>query len=644
MLEVKSIYSGYFIGVFPYIFNVSHLSLNSWIAWCQVYYYFKRFKYAIYGAFSIFAGNTVWWVNFSASRHLVNKATFKKRKRIWRVKKFRDKIYGSYRRLKRRYLALFDITDQYLRLDYRLDRPEDLEEYLLLKITASLFYLSRIFSTGKKHRTLKNFTAYSEGIFNLPVSFVSISSSEYYANRRSKFFFKVFLLRRIYFSRIIAKHKYQYNYRNFNGNYTERAVLRFFRSRFRRFVNRLKRLRRRYYYYFKARRSRRLRFKSRGHLITSRGGHLRLRVFSIFYTLLQESDFTQLIAIFLKSKQENFINRFYHTRRRRLCTHYGTKEFRAKYWSWRVEKFNNFILSLNLGLGSPRGSSATKRVVNPLKFSYLQFSCYPRALNEELSLRQRSFIFEKTLTTTFHYFFYKRYKYNLQFKNKSLFAALPHWGRAVQSGYVSRTPVLNLDRAILEKLRLARQAEWIFRKPVKLNRRRYLVYFRHSLQHRPAFFYQTIFIYFITQLFGRFLSWYQVQLLLALKFFRINGDVPVKFTPEYGDIIEFPTGLALNLISLWSQRHTRKFVMRIRRWAYLKYCAHVSRKFSHKKNPPKYVRKLPIAYIRPGRSFIFDYSINVSVYTFRVGTLTDDGMSKLFDTTVYKLYPWKFRA
>lgn len=638
MLVIKSIVNKSLLETYVSLFRYINFHINFWFRWYQIYYYFKFFNYIYYFKFKIFVLNSGWWANTFSTPRLSNLTVFRKKRRLSRLKSRRRLLLG-YRQFKKRCLRVLNFLENYMFLiSYKIMRQDNFDELLDFNLSSLIFYLKRSYLSYSK-KLKYNWVLPRESILiNCNLPYLRYSGECYFPQLTFRLFFKSFIIKRIFFVKLYKRSKFKYKFIPLSA----KCRRKFSRTKafHKKFISRRRYTLQKWRYFLRLKRFKRFRYRSRGVLNMSYGRLLKLRTFFRIFAFLFHVNLKDLIPILLAIKEKKFINRFYKKRRHRIiaCRMF----YKKKNYYYQIK--SKLRQDLNFNIISKSMSPIFRINVNPLKFIYLYFFTYSVKPTSILSLRQRSFVFEKNLTNTIYTYFFKRSKGLIQRTSQSIINFFRRRYLFKRNDNRHKLWSLDLNKSILETLRLSRKAEWLLKKPIKLNRRRYLVYFRKSLKNRPKILHQTVFVFFLIQLFNRLISWHQISLLLELKFFIVNGIALEKFSPELGDIIEFPISLVHNLLGLWSRRNTFKFFSRIKRWSYISYRANTSFHYKKKKNPPKYLKKLPIAKLQPGRSFLIDYSTNIVVYTFTNHLMINENISQLFETTVYKLYPWKFRA
>ena len=172
-------------------------------------------------------------------------------------------------------------------------------------------------------KTSGRYFAYSSFVAN----FIRIESEDYYKELEARFKFRIFIARRLYFSRILRRIKYRFKYGENYIKEEEFEDIKFLKTYYQKFLHKAKRgrPRRRRYHFFKRRRVRRARYRSRGQVFLSNGRKLRLRLFSILYVTLFTDSIDNFIIFFLKRQLKRFINKFFSRRRKRISLNYHFK-------------------------------------------------------------------------------------------------------------------------------------------------------------------------------------------------------------------------------------------------------------------------------------------------------------------------------
>lgn len=214
----------------------------------------------------------------------------------------------------------------------------------------------------------------------------------------------------------------------------------------------------------------------------------------------------------------------------------------------------------------------------------------------------------------------------------------------IEKNYIDDKTVtlVDVNKPLLRKLRLVRQAHWKYSKIGKLNRERY----SKLLLSTVNFAYKNVTKNLVTSLlisFFKVLSWRQLKMCLKFHLFSINQKFTKNFSLQKGDTVEAFMGFTLLNFIKFSKKFSKKHIFRVKRWLYVSYLYIKYKKLKKRQTVPSYVIKNLSGIYQPNTNWIVDYSSNTAVFK----DFTDI-LKKQFEefhvTTLVKINNWRFNV
>ena len=137
---MNSFFFKFLVETYSGVFLFFQLKLRFWDVWYRMYYFYKIYAYRAYTEFRVFAFASPLWTNTSLNRRLSNLPSYNKKRWWYRSSKFYNHVFGSYSRVKRRYINFFNFFSNYLNLAFKIRRFDFLDEKIFLE---KLMYFSR---------------------------------------------------------------------------------------------------------------------------------------------------------------------------------------------------------------------------------------------------------------------------------------------------------------------------------------------------------------------------------------------------------------------------------------------------------------------------------------------------------------------
>lgn len=284
------------------------------------------------------------------------------------------------------------------------------------------------------------------------------------------------------------------------------------------------------------------------------------------------------------------------------------------------------------------------RKINLLKFSKISFYCFKRIVSR-FTITQRLFLALKRLKANMWYFLYKKNKWNLfERRRKLLF-----FDKESKFSYRKRFKklyLINANKSLIWKMRIARFAHWSFRTFGKLNEWRYNKLLGWELSKLTRNWDHQMLAHTLLRTYRFVLSWRQMLLLIKYQLIIINGlyyfdEIKI----NQGDIIELPFRI---IKREQSERRRRrwdfiKLVSRARKIAYKSFLRKKNKNVRQSLNVPKIFKRVPVGYKRLGSLLARDKAMNLFSVIGKIHYYRQDIDYEITRSSVLTLQNWRYR-
>lgn len=328
---------------------------------------------------------------------------------------------------------------------------------------------------------------------------------------------------------------------------------------------------------------------------------------------------------YLKKKRKNLF-RFRHKGRK----------FRFLFKDSRINTLKNFNLFYKI---------KNKAKINFLKFQKVK-NLFQKNINKlTYSLAKRVFYSIKSVHRYFKYFYAKKNKNNIKINNYAKFKNLIFSKKSLKQETRSHNLILvDVNKPLLRKLRLVRQAHWQYLRKGNLNRERYSKLLLSSVDYGYKNITKNLVTSLLVSFFFKILSWRQLKMCIKYHLFSINQKFRNNYTIQKGDIVESLVGFYLLNFQKFSKKFSKKHIFRVKKWLYISYLCLKNKKIKKRKNIPSFVIKSSVGVYQPASWWVIDYSTNTAVFKNSINILIKKQFEEFHITTLLKLNNWRYNV
>lgn len=287
-----------------------------------------------------------------------------------------------------------------------------------------------------------------------------------------------------------------------------------------------------------------------------------------------------------------------------------------------------------------------RRKVNFLKFQQLK-NCFKLNVNVlQYPLSKRVFYTIKKVYKYFKFFYAKATKYNVSLKNYTKLKNLIFYRNLEKTNLIEENTItlVDVDKPLLRKLRLVRQAHWKSLRTGKLNRERYSKLLLSTVDYSFKNITKNLLTSLLVSFFFKVLSWRQVKMCLKFHLFSINRKFTKNFVLQKGDTVETLMGFYLLNFIKFSKKFSKKHIFRVKKWLYVSYLYTKYKKLKKRQTIPSYVIKNRSGFYQPNMNWVVDYSTNTAVYKSVLDVLKQKQFDDFHVTTLVKINNWRYNV
>lgn len=294
----------------------------------------------------------------------------------------------------------------------------------------------------------------------------------------------------------------------------------------------------------------------------------------------------------------------------------------------------------------------TKRSVTIRKYKHLLFNYSQPSLQTikakmfNFSLINRTHLTLDNLRKKVWNFLYSSVKNNFLTLTKLISKLANSFSKKRQRKHKKKLILNNLHRHYIWKLRKARYAHWDYRKHGKLNEWRYQKLLCEELQIIGSGRLNQLLNQLFLRLFCFIISWRDTSKIFFKVPIVFNGKaVFTNIKLSKGDIIELPFGKSFIFFKKKFYKFFKKTIGLCKKLSYKSYLSHKNKQSRIKKYTvvPKVFKKLPIGFIKLGKSVSRDVSLNIIAVIKPIVNITHDIQNSLNFSSVLRLQTWRYR-
>ena len=202
---------------------------------------------------------------------------------------------------------------------------------------------------------------------------------------------------------------------------------------------------------------------------------------------------------------------------------------------------------------------------------------------------------------------------------------------------------LNLKKPVFGKVKVMRQVYWALNSNQRLSKRRYLRWLTNTLKHKTFNILNFSGLFYILRHLELILSWAHLFLLLKFRLVTVNQKaISQAYKLSVGDIIECWYGESIYFFKLYLATLGKKYIKRIKQWAYTRYLCSQTKQTYKGSQLPKVLKQIPYCNT-PNINFCsFDYLLNC-VAVVRTPEITMFmHPSKYYSNVFFYFTKWKY--
>lgn len=352
------------------------------------------------------------------------------------------------------------------------------------------------------------------------------------------------------------------------------------------------------------------------------------------------------------------------------------KKFNFEFWPYRYKLFKTTIFKVTKSRIMDKKSKYYRKLKkfpwskslfkflrkyssHPLiKLNFLKFVAFKLLLplffkqKSFFSLKQRVFLNKKAVDRSMIFFFYKKAKWNLTYKNfkfnytknqlKNIF--VKKYNFVFFKKQKLRVIFLNFYKKLYWKIRKSRHTHWNYLVGNRLNKYRYQKFFSKisMLSQKPT---NSFYALFISHISGFYCSWKQIYLLSKYQLVVVNGKNFSNLQPlQRGDIIESCYGKGLFMNLKLNGYFGKKIFYKMKRWSYKIKLNYELPKHKRKfKKIPKNFKSLMVSYKPISKAFMFSKSLGLATVIYPISPILHNPHQMFFERTILKLNTWRYK-